>query len=368
MIETIRIRNFKCFEDQTLRLAPFTLLSGPNAAGKSSVLQALLLLRQSYQQGFLATEGLVLNGDLVQLGTAGDVLFEGAGDPIFGFSLSLEDKILASWYFQYDHPADIVRPYSFSSDLGSLDRTLFGNDFQYMSAERIGPRTYSPASEYWVKDRRQLGPRGEYAAHFLSLFGTETHVLDGLLHPSESNSLLIPQLEAWMGEISPGVRIQPGFYPSLDLASLQYSFVQERGVTNPYRPTHVGFGLSYTLPVILAVLMSAPGTLLLIENPEAHLHPKGQVRLGELLARAAASGIQTIVESHSDHLLNGLRIAVRDGILQPDDAQIHFLNRSTSATDMSSRVISPKVDRDGRLDKWPEGFFDEWEKSLERLI
>jgi predicted ATPase len=116
------------------------------------------------------------------------------------------------------------------------------------------------------------------------------------------------------------------------------------------------------------LLGSRSGSLLLLENPEAHLHPRGQAKLGELLARAASGGVQVIVESHSDHVLNGIRIAVRDGILAAEDAAIHFFARDPDATGVRSKVTQMRVDRDGRIDKWPEGFFDEWDRALEKLL
>ena len=148
--------------------------------------------------------------------------------------------------------------------------------------------------------------------------------------------------------------------------SLQYSFVKGNQVSNRYRATNVGFGITYVLPIIVAVLSSAPGSLLLIENPEAHLHPRGQARMGELLALAASCGIQVVIETHSDHVLNGIRLSVHGGNLSPEMVQLHFFQRRQQ--DGQSLVTSPRIDRNGRIDQWPDGFFDEWDKSLETLL
>jgi predicted ATPase len=171
-----------------------------------------------------------------------------------------------------------------------------------------------------------------------------------------------------MGEVSPGVRIDLTSYTDIDLISMQFSFVVGSQVSNSYRSTHVGFGITYTLPIVVALLVSLPGALVLLENPEAHLHPSGQFQMGMLMARAAACGIQVVVETHSDHILNGVRIAVREGILDPEKLRIYFLGRQHQAGRLCSRVTSPQVDRDGRIDRWPDGFFDEWDKSLEKLL
>jgi predicted ATPase len=154
----------------------------------------------------------------------------------------------------------------------------------------------------------------------------------------------------------------------MDLISLQYSYVTGQQISNPYRSTNVGFGITYTLPILVAILSSLSGALLLLENPEAHLHPKGQVKIGDLIARAASCGIQVVVETHSDHVLNGIRLAVHAGRLHPEHVQLHFFERKEQQGSMRNVVISPHIDRDGRIDRWPEGFFDEWDRSLEALI
>lgn len=366
-MRALGILNFKCFEDQPLELGTLTLLSGLNGTGKSSVLQALLLLRQSYRQGLLQTVGLSLNGDLVQLGTGKDVFYEGAmGDQEeFGFDVAYEGSLRGSWRFRYDRASDVVSLISDPVQAEVYDTSLFGDSFQYLSAERTGPRASFAMSDYQVRQHRQLGPRGEYAAHFLSLFW-EQKIAPVLAHATLETLTLKAQLDAWMSEISPGIQIDVRSYAEMDLVNLRFRFEQGGQLTNYYRSTNVGFGITYTLPIILALLASGPGTLVLLENPEAHLHPRGQVRMGELMARAASAGVQVIAESHSDHVLNGIRIAVRRGLIAPEQLCLHFMQRSPKQA--SSQVVSPRVDSNGRIDQWPDGFFDEWEKSLEELL
>jgi len=365
MIRALRMQNFKCFENQRFDLGPLTLLSGLNGTGKSSVLQSLLLLRQSYQRGLLQSVGLALNGDLVQLGTARDVFYEGATSPPFGFDVDFDERLGASWSFEYAPEADVVRSVSGPVDEAVYHASLFGDDFHYLSAERIGPRLSFPKSDYWVREHRQLGVSGQYTSHFLSLFG-EHKVNKSLAHPREKTLTLKAQVDAWMGEVSPGIRIEAKSYPDIDFISLHYAFLVGKQVSNSYRSPNVGFGITYTLPVVVALLALPAGALVMFENPEAHLHPQGQVKIGELMARVAGCGIQVIVESHSDHILNGVRIAVRQGILAPEQVRLHFLDRKPDQ--LSSQVISPQIDPDGRIDHWPEGFFDEWDKSLEKLL
>jgi predicted ATPase len=86
------------------------------------------------------------------------------------------------------------------------------------------------------------------------------------------------------------------------------------------------------------------------------------------MARAASCGIQVIVETHSDHVLNGIRLAVHGGQLSPESVYLHFFDRKPQNDQACAEVISPRIDRNGRIDRWPEGFFDEWDKSLEALL
>lgn len=293
MIHQLRLQNFKRFEDQSLELDALTLLSGLNGTGKSSVLQSLLLLRQSYQQRLLECTGLALNGDLIHIGTAKDALFEDAKEDEISFTLTFANGIEAKWQFDYNSEADIMGLVSPAVLPEIYQFSLFNDNFQYLQAERLGPRTSCEMSDFQVRQHHQLGTKGEYVAHFLSIFRDSEIPNSTLNHPQAKSLNLLSQAEAWLGEISPGTRIHIIDSPGMDLVSLQYSF----GLGKEYRATNVGFGITYTLPVITAILAAKPGALLLIENPEAHLHPKGQARIGDLLAQAAANGVQIILET-----------------------------------------------------------------------
>ncbi|NJM59088.1 MAG: DUF3696 domain-containing protein [Oscillatoriales cyanobacterium RU_3_3] len=378
MITSLHLLNFKPFANQLLEFKKLTLFSGLNSTGKSSVMQSLLLLRQSYQQGLLPEKGLALNGDFVNVGTAQDALFEGAKDDFIGFNIVWENNIEGVWRFKYDKEVvDVLNIASEKVTSEVYKSNLFGNNFHYLQAERIGPRSFNEMSDYQVRQLNQLGIKGEYAAHFLAINGRKVIPNSSLSHPevklktqrqkdqSTAQSMdLIDQVEAWMGEISPGTRLKIDAKSDVDLMCFQYSY----GDSNPYRATNVGFGISYTLPIIVAALASPPSTMILIENPEAHLHPKGQVKIGELLALAASGGVQVVIETHSDHVLNGIRLAVHAGKIDPKDVQLHYFQRQKQEEQMITDVVSPKIDRNGRIDRWPDGFFDEWDNSLEILL
>ena len=373
MLESLTLHNFKAFNYQDIQLHPLTLLAGLNGMGKSSVLQSLLLLRQSYQQRVLATSegsGLVLNGDLVQLGAGRDVLFDSAEEDEIGFTVN-SDGQEARWRFAYDRQANVLS-YMSESDVPqpTYSSNLFSDNFHYLEAERVGPRTSFEMADFVVREQKQMGTKGQFAAHFLDKY-RRREVLEEQLHPNGRSSTLLDQVTAWMGDVSPGTVVRIEGYGEMDLMRLSFGFERPdtAGDVRYYRSTNVGFGLTYTLPVLVALLSSPAGALVLLENPEAHLHPRGQSQIGELIARAASAGIQVIVETHSDHILNGIRVAIKRGLTNPDDVAMHFFQRPADDSESSGiEVVSPQIDSDGRLDFWPENFFDEYGKSLRNLL
>ncbi|NIY68829.1 AAA family ATPase [Streptomyces malaysiensis] len=381
MINHIKLINFKAFRRLELSLGPLTLLTGLNSSGKSSVLQALALLRQSYETQMLtrtkhAGGGLLLNGDLVALGTAQDVLHEDFGpveelpavnEPLVGFVIE-EDGEQRTWAAAYDirHPDRDVMPLA----EGSVRSHVAEQPFQYLHADRITPAVTYPRSHQIAIARGFLGVRGEHTVNYLRHHTEQDvpmEVPDGpLRHRGATSPQLLDQTIAWMQELCPGVNIETDPIEGTDSVRLSYGFGGTAGInaTRRRRPTHVGFGLTYALPVVVACLTATSESLILLENPEAHLHPRGQSRMAALLSAAAATGAQLIVETHSDHVLNGVRIAVKHGGLQPEDAVVHYF----SGNGAGAEVVTPRIDKDGMLEQWPEGFFDEWENSLDQLL
>jgi predicted ATPase len=368
MITELQLVNYKCFAGQTLHPKALTLLAGLNGMGKSSVLQALLILRQSYLDGTILKTGLALNGSLVHMGTAKDVFYEDADNDQLEIGIAWADRVRSTFSLNYLREADVLALSQDSLLPNVFDRSLFTEKFQYLQAERLGPRVACAVSDQSVRVQRQVGTAGQYAEHFLHVYRTMKVSSQLMLHPSGKSNELLSQVQAWMHEVSPGTEVHLDLYPQMDIVNLEYSFITGDQRSNRYRSTSVGFGITYTLPVLTAVLAAMPGHLLLIENPEAHLHPQGQVKIGELLARAAAAGVQVFVETHSDHVLNGIRVAVHDGILTPESVSLNYFSRIREGERVRGVVKEPRIDADGRIDEWPDGFFDEWDKSLERLL
>ena len=232
-----------------------------------------------------------------------------------------------------------------------------------MSADRVGPRKFYPLSDVLAR-RREFGPSSDHALNFLIHNQSYALPANDPRCGRSGRSQLLNVVEDWLQDVSPGVHLEFEAIPAADSVVAGFTFDQPGDVrSRRHRATNVGFGISYVLPVVLALLMQ-PGTLCLIENPESHLHPYGQVKLAELAVRASKAGVQVFVETHSDHFMDGVRIAVRDGIIEPEHATFHYFERE----DTRSVVTSILVDSNGRLSRWPAGFFDQHEANLVRLI
>ena len=116
----------------------------------------------------------------------------------------------------------------------------------------------------------------------------------------------------------------------------------------------VGFGLSQTLPVIVALLAAEPGQLVYIEQPEIHLHPKAQMAMAQILADAANRGVRVVVETHSSMLLLGIQSIVAEGKFSPDKVKLHWFKRRPD--NGVTEVISADLDKAGAFGDWPEDF------------
>ena len=386
MLTQIDLRRFKCFAMLKLPLRPLTLLSGANASGKSSVLQALVLLHQTMREHEWSTR-LMLNGAAVRLGTAAEVI-----DQVYGHrdcEIALQDgEGEYRWEFEGDRdelsmpisrvsvdgiPQDKPRtlhhllppfeaallspkPFPYTRSHFPLKSRLLG--LTYLTAERLGPR------EYYMLDDPQLtpvvGPRGE---HTVSVLHSErdARVKDGLSDPAAPPTRL-RQVEARMREFFPGCRLR---IENVSHANVVTLGLRTSNATGFHRPINTGFGLTQVLPIIVAALSARHDDLLLIENPEVHLHPAGQAAMGEFLAEVAAAGVQVILETHSDHVLNGIRRAVKNHTLPSEDVAIHFFRPRREEKDAGGpQVESPTIDDAGNIDSWPDGFFDQFDRDM----
>jgi predicted ATPase len=214
----------------------------------------------------------------------------------------------------------------------------------------------------------EVGRRGEFAP---LLYGrTRTQQIANekiLLENSDKKRFtdLESQFGLWMCRLFPGFQARTENLDQLDSVILGLNLQRQIGEAEYFRPGNVGFGVSFALPVILAGLLSDRETTLIVENPEAHLHPSAQSLMGEFLTRTAAGGAQVFVETHSDHVVNGMRIALKnDVIMQPE---IRFFAFSKTEEYGSHRIIPVALNESGDFALRPDSFFDQTDKDLKLI-
>lgn len=380
MLTQIDLQHFKCFEILRLPLRPLTLLSGTNASGKSSILQALALLHQTMcEQEW--SQSLLLNGASVRLGTVADVIDKIHGRLTFEIGLT-DDATMYRWQFEGDRSdlsinvgqVQIDDVEHFSEDASLPLHYLLPSDpsnpdnrdrlaerilrLAYLTAERVGPREIYPLNDPQLTP--VVGAKGEHAISIL-YSGNDARVLDGLALDGVPPTRL-RQVEARMRIFFPGCDLSVEKVPRVNAVTL--GLRTSKGMEH-HRPVHTGFGLTQVLPIIVAALSADHDDLLLIENPEVHLHPAGQAAIGWFLAEVAAAGVQVILETHSDHVLNGIRRAVKESVLPAESAMLHFLRpRQDDVSDRLPQVESPLLDANGNIDRWPQGFFDQFDRDM----
>ncbi|WP_437921495.1 DUF3696 domain-containing protein [Sphingobacterium sp. LRF_L2] len=378
MINKIRLVNFKSHKDTLLDLGHITILSGQNGVGKSSIIQSLLLLRQTHEKHRLH-EVLELNRPLCFVGRANDVLYRFPNEEFenqIRVVLADEAQTEFSWIFEdagNQNATYLKRTNDTSDSEGYENLSLFGTDFQYLSAYR---NIEYITDDYEVEVKKQISlneGKGELVAHFLSEFGNKIKVLPGLKHESEADDFLLSQVSAWEREISANVNVIP--VKSGDSHDIRYSFNVHNslGPVDELSKKNVGFGLSYVLPVIVAILSAKEGSIILIENPEAHIHPYGVAKLSELMCLAVQAGVQIIVETHSDHIINGTLVQCKvfedtSGTLGVDKSNVKIYHFNRDESEHKAVAIPIEIEEGGRLKNRATGFFDQIGKDLRKLI
>lgn len=304
MIKQLKIKNFKCISNATLKLAPLTLLTGANSSGKSTTIQALLLLIKhskninscilheltKWISNFSDIQNKHTNAECVELTAIDDL---GSSHSIKLTSNGIEKSTQLPYQYEFDANEQVPK-------LLYLNTSQMRNRSLYIF-EKIN---HDPLDEHKVPD-----------------------IISG-------------QLVSW----------------------LQFITEHPIGFSIGDTPTYsMGAGISRVINIVLTCLTAKKGDLILLENPEALLHPKVQARLCIFFTFIANSGIQLIIETHSDHILNALRVAVKENAFSNDDCVVHFFNPQSHITQIG-------INNDGSVDNWPNGFFDEWDIQLDKLL
>ena len=377
MISHVHLTNFKCFQQERIPLNRLTVLSGGNGVGKSSVIQSLLLLRQTGDRARLLA-GAVSRADgghpplsiklndeyRLSLGNSATLTNADIESDIvvLGVSGDGTDPVLCSFEASNTKPTTSIAceaPQDLLARAGAFP--IFQQEFHYLVAERVGPRDLQPMAD---QSFISTGYAGEFTAFAISQAEAEGRMVAQPLCIVADSSLFRIQLEAWMGRLVPGAQIFTTPHP--DLNRVQMAIGRRGATARALPPANTGFGISYALPVVVSGLLAAPGSMLIVENPEAHLHPGAQTAIGIFLASVASAGVQVLVETHSENVLNGVRLAALREIIPHNDASFLFLSLGEGPAQPILHPIT--MDKAAELTNWPPGFFDQQGSDLAEMM
>ena len=390
MITDVHLYNFKCFKEEKFNFSKLNLLTGINGRGKSSLLQSILLLSQTFRK-LKNPHKLLFNGEWVELGSFDDIRNVNLDEKLIKIRIITDDDIENDIVFEFtefeknERIAELIgliingedKFVEMSDSSGESESTIDGKspkkylssiepiktfsifqNFHFISADRLGPVEYVKKNN--TPEVAQIGIRGENVINVLNTSG-EIFSVEKTLCVKNINSNLLSQTIAWLSYILDGGDIKIKGIEKHSSILMMMLGVQSNDKF--FKPVNVGFGYSYILPLIITGLISKPGDVVIIENPEAHLHPRAQSRIAEFFSIVASSGVQVFIESHSEHILNGLRVSSLnpDININCDDVVFHYFNES---------FVSEKLQMNekGKIANWPLGFFDQQEIDLAEIF
>ena len=405
MITHIKMQNFKSWKDSgEVKLAPLTGFFGTNSSGKSSLLQMLLLLKQT-----VGKDEVLFFGDessLVNLGNFQEVIHrhELGNKLYFGMSCKLSHSVpyhLISTLWQIIH-------FTFDTVIREVEGNQVIEDFRYRSLSGAAKITWED-NNLFVNDQNSIPihvqncyglsssensdvPRilTGFTSVFEELFSHVYYLGPARVHPKRNyhwegdhpedigrwgdkaiDALLSARVDKRTiqreeKEISIEDRISE-WLREMDLA---HSFILER-TGSPSEKNYdvriqkrehgpkvtladMGYGLSQFLPVLVLCYYAPKGSTLILEQPGIHLHPKVQSQLADLFIEVVTERkLQILVESHSEHLLNRLQRRIAEEKISVDKTALYFCRNDEGV----SKIERLKMDEFGNIANWPENFF-----------
>ena len=377
-MDFLKIKNFKCFKDVSIELNKLTVFAGGNGNGKSTAIQSLLYLRRTIEHcgkwyshndekfyDYKDVNGLnvELNESYcLALGTNESVLPLNSSEFIVTLGISSRDETFSVNYEVGDKKELFLTPQDVENTVDKFE-AIFANSFYYLNAERIGPRVKQAVKFY---DYPNTGHKGEYTAQILgdTNFSYKYEVPDSRRFNGFESPRIEQQLNAWLSYILPGVKVTASY--DLNLMTAQIKVENKFTKNEPVFATNIGFGISYVLPIIVSGLIADRDSFFIVENPEAHLHPYAQSKIGEFLSIIAESGVRVIIETHSDHLLNGIQLAVASKKIDKNSAVINYFSVDKEFDQPHIQPI--EINQRGELSAWPKGFFDQSQRDFAELF
>ncbi|MBQ7382029.1 MAG: DUF3696 domain-containing protein [Paludibacteraceae bacterium] len=396
MIENISFKNYKCLSGKSFDLKPLNIFTGYNGRGKSSVMQALLMLGQSVSKD--DSNSLLqfhVNGKFVKLGDFDELLSDTNNFALefdmrmqdaekqshsvnLGYEMSDDYKVgkLTKLVVDKDDYYSSQSSFSEKQEKGEekkilrqlphyINEVFDSNNIHYVSANRMGPVSFVERKE--IPESHSVGANGDMTINTLHTYQLKIEPIMNEDITDTASHTLIDSVAIWMDYIMNGekgsVTVDDGSDTSKTetrSSVLRLDFIQN---DRSYHAYNVGFGYSYILSIVVTALIAKAGNIVIVENPEAHLHPEAQFRLTELLVKLATRGVQVFIETHSEHVVNAVRLAVirKQFAITNDQIGLFFFDYDYSKRDLS-------IEKNGRIEDWPSRFFDQYQLELAQII
>jgi len=349
VLTNLKLRNFKCFGDANITLNNLTVLAGGNATGKSSIVQALLFLAYLAEHDKTDIDIRKIY-DFNNLGVAKSLVSHNpTGDDDF-IEIEVTVNNISTRVLMKTTPS----PYTLK--LATPMPSPLSSYVKYLKAERMGSRIITAISGSFD----DLGYAGEYTPSVID----NADKKEIKIHEKISNESgkFSAQVEKWMSGIMGYMEIDITSDNAKGFTDTKFkNSVTDYGVIPPL----TGFGITYVMPIVVAGLLCSaqPDSILIVENPEAHLHPMAQSNIGKFLAILAECGVQVIIETHSEHIIDGARIQLKKDN-ETDRMTINFFELQRKKIGIETINIKST----GELEYWPNGFFDQKKKDLRELL
>lgn len=338
MLNNILIENFKSIENQSLILKPLTILTGLNSTGKSSIIQSILLICKYYSK----TNKDVLSSLVAHFSDFVDVRNKYTNAKII--KIRLDD-----YFIEFDYDGFHINTIE--------DKNInYEENIYFLSANRLGQEELASLNK-----EQKIGINGEY------IFGYfESHkddkLQDNIIKFTESGRTLKAQVNSWLQYILDlNISLQT---EKITSNNVKVSFISDE--ISSINPFNLGAGNSYLVKVLIVTLMCNPNGVVLIENPEIHLHPRAQAKLGDFFSWIAQAGIQIIIETHSEHLINKVKYQVYKRVLDSENLAIYYKkNIRDKFINLGVNKNGKFINDEGEAAFFPSGFFD---STLQELL
>ncbi len=408
-INRISVRGFKSLYDEcSIEIRPLTILAGANSSGKSSIMQPLLLMKQTLEAPF-DPGPLLLNGPYLKF-TYSQQLFsrlssKRPGSDSFDIKVAFGENLAVNSRFQSGYGKGENLPIEINSTVYEIKEEHFPLviDSLNREASNVIPPSLKKLKDVYqnlsdsktiqgiVKRNRCFLDLDAYMdGDFLKSINLSSPLIkpiQEMIHvsgvrgnpertyqtttvknqfPGAFDRYVASIIKNWQNEEDPRLLELGNKLERLGLTwkihakqindvqiELEIGIPGYRGVNDTVNIADVGFGVSQTLPVLVALLVAEPGQLVYLEQPEIHLHPRAQIALAEILAEAADRGVRVVTETHSELLLVAIQSLVAEEKLSPDTVKLHWFSRGDDGV---TKVSSADLDDAGAFGDWPEDF------------